>query len=223
MGRFISIVDAIPENDDDPPTANHQSYWLSLTLDDGSGSTASILTPRYMWEHLSLTKELGQLMECIASSEYPTLENDNHNHNNEVDNGDNHHARRRRVWVAQALMVIVDQAHDAETLRMLQLTLQKTSCPSSTTTSTRTTASSYGLPTLSSTVTANDILHLIQTGSVGDNVNTHRNNHSSTGVSLQDLSLLLDLPESHVYRMVQELQDQGLVYDQNNQQSYVPL
>lgn len=227
MGRLVNFDPATRidnnEHDDETMTVtttatahNNNNNFIILVLDDGSGCTASIVAPCYMWENLSM-KEMGQLMECVA-----TAESHDHSTSSSSNENDQCHHFHRRIWVAQALMVIVDNASQVETLRMLQLSMLKKSSSLTLSTSSKTMSTTFGYPTLTpSAVTGQDILHLIQTGMVGSDQDT--SSSSKNGVSLQDLSLILDLPESQVYEMVQELQDQGLVYDKNNQQSYVPL
>jgi hypothetical protein len=199
MGTVVSIVL------NEPP---------SILLDDGTG-LASIVTPLAMLEAIHCC--IGSSLDCIARVDYSYDSCDSNSNTNTDTNTDTNTNSNFRLH-ADSLIVVQD-AH-AETLRWLELTYlkknphhqqrQSQSQPKTLYLQSRT-----GYPCGS--VQPDDVYQLIQSDGNDDCVY-----QGQKGVSAKDLALLLDISVEHVQDMIQELQIDGLVY-QNQEGGYMPL
>jgi hypothetical protein len=205
MGTVVSIVQ---ESLNGAPT---------IHLDDGTG-LAAIITSLTMLEAIHCC--IGTSLDCIVRVDYSDSGHSiNSNNSNNVKNAKLH---------ADSLMIVPD-AH-AETLRWLELSYLKKNPgnflqqqdQSSRQQQSQSSQSQLlymqsrtGYPCHS--VQADDVYQLIQ--SDGSDAYVYQ---GQKGLLAKDLAIVLDISIDHVHDLIQELQIEGLVY-QNQEGGYMPL
>ena len=203
MGTVVSIVQ---ESLHEAPT---------ILLDDGTG-LAAIVTPLNMLEAIHCC--IGTSLDCIVRVDYSGHNNSN---SNNVKNAKLH---------ADSLMIVPD-AH-AETLRWLELSylkknpgnfLQEQQDQDQSSRQSQQQSQSQLLYMQSRTgypcqsVQADDVYQLIQSDGSDEYVY-----QGQKGLLAKDLAIVLDISIDHVHDLIQELQIEGLVY-QNQEGAFLPL
>jgi hypothetical protein len=213
MGTVVSIVQ---ESLNQAPT---------IHLDDGTG-LAAINTPLTMLEAIHCC--IGTSLDCIVRVDYSGHSNHSNNNNHNI-SSDSNNAKLH----ADSLMVVPD-AH-AETLRWLELSYlkknpanllqqQQQDQPSRQSQQQSQSQSQSQLLYMQSrtgypcqSVQADDVYQLIQ--SDGSDAYVYQ---GQKGLLAKDLAIVLDISMEHVHDLIQELQIEGLVY-QNQEGGYMPL
>jgi hypothetical protein len=207
MGTVVSIVQ---ENLHEAPT---------ILLDDGTG-LAAIVTPLNMIEAIHCC--IGTSLDCIVRVDYSTHSIKNSNNNSS--NNDSNNVKNVKLH-ADSLMIVPD-AH-AETLRWLELSYlkknpgkflqhqdQDQSSESQPQSQLLYMQSRTGYPCQS--VQADDVYQLIQSDGSDDYVY-----QGQKGLLAKDLAIVLEISIEQVHGVIQELQIEGLVYQ--NQETFLLL
>jgi hypothetical protein len=212
MGTVVSIVQ---ESLDEAPT---------ILLDDGTG-LAAIVTPLNMLEAIHCC--IGTSLDCIVRVDYSGHNSNNINNENIINNVKNAKLH------ADSLMIVPD-AH-AETLRWLELSYLKKNPgnflqqhdqdqPSRQSQQQSKSKSQSQLLYMQSrtgypcqSVQADDVYQLIQSDGSDEYVY-----QGQKGLLAKDLAIVLDTSIEHVHDLIQELQIEGLVY-QNQEGAFLPL
>jgi hypothetical protein len=195
MGTVVSIVQ---ENLHEAPT---------ILLDDGTG-LAAIITPLNMLEAIHCC--IGTSLDCIVRVDYS---------GNNISNNDSNNVKNAKLH-ADSLMIVPD-AH-AETLRWLELSYLKKN-PSKFLQQQQSQSQSQLLYMQSRTgypcqsVQADDVYQLIQSDGSDEYVY-----QGQKGLQAKDLAIVLDVSIDQVHGLIQELQIEGLVY-QNQEGAFLPL
>jgi hypothetical protein len=208
MGTVVSIVQ---ESLNEAPT---------ILLDDGTG-LAAIVTPLNMLEAIHCC--IGTSLDCIVRVDYS---------GNSINNSNSNNVKNAKLH-ADSLMIVPD-AH-AETLRWLELSYLKKNpgnflqqqdrdWPSRSSQPQSQSQSQSQLLYMQSrtgypcqAVQADDVYQLIQSDGSDEYVY-----QGQKGLLAKDLAIVLDTSTEHVHDLIQELQIEGLVY-QNQEGAFLPL
>ncbi|CAB9502959.1 expressed unknown protein [Seminavis robusta] len=217
MGTVVSIKDLPPYTEEDPSLSSSfyqygNDEYTMLELDDGTGSIIC-LTPMATMERLVALK-VGNMIDCIGKCLRLGADT-----KSSTDSRASNTANSTSTYLPQqqqptALIIQVDtllevrgEASVAERLRWLEITQLQPKLFRKSTTCTNAIGSMHGYPCPE--MSSNDILQIIES-------------NEREGVKLADLAMVMDIEEIHAKTLIEDLQMQGLVYE-NEKGCFVPL
>ena len=215
----MALDSSFPHYDD---AHHHQQQQLEssmlLELDDGTG-IVSCLTPMAMMERITGLR-VGHTVDCIGE---PRVMSDENQDNTLLSSSQAPSSATVLLLMVETLLEVRQNPSSAERLRWMEImTLSSQATTAETHNNTRNNHHSIawcGYP--SPAMTPADLLAVIES-TITTTTNSAKQPTDDRGVTVANLALVLDLDPTHLQALIEDLQLDGLIYE-NEKGSFVPL